>query len=63
VVACGELMALTHQIARDCDAIAAAGIERHHWEPSPEGDAVAMFVRAMRRRLRGTWMRLTGRAG
>ena len=45
-VAYGELLALTHQIARDDDSITAAGIELHHWGPSPEGDAVAMFVRS-----------------
>jgi hypothetical protein len=41
-----ELLALTHQIARDGDAIIAAGIELHNWGPNREGDAVAMFVRS-----------------
>jgi hypothetical protein len=45
-VAYDDLSALTHQIAKDGDAIAAAGIELHQWGPNREGDAVAMLVRS-----------------
>lgn len=41
-----DLVALTHQIARDSEAISAAGIELHQWGPNPEGDAVEMLVRS-----------------
>ena len=40
-----DLVALTHEIARDGDAIAAAGIKLHQWGPHREGDAVEMLVR------------------
>jgi hypothetical protein len=41
-----DLVALTRQIARDGEAISAAGIELHQWGPSSEGDAVEMLVRS-----------------
>lgn len=41
-----ELVTLTRQIARDGDAIAAAGIQLHRWGPDWEGNAVQMLVRS-----------------